>query len=302
VFAAIRVATRHDLPLLHDLLNAGAQRQLQFGKEDIAVFLERGGVVVGVDAARLAAMLVVDIEARPHTLPPAAPDRLFIRGLVVRHGLSPSTALCDLLPPLQGSAAPQPRILIAHSGASWYNRSLTHAGLVLAERVRFLELDNVAQQVRKLGEATPLVTLQAGGFDELDALALLDAAAFPPIWHFSAAALRPLLLQGTLRTAWHAAELVGYWLMTFNGALAHVARLAVHPRWQGRGIGRQLMQDALHTAAAADCRRMVLNTQIDNRPAQRLYRSLGFRTTGEEFAVYTMLLPIVKYTPGQSPG
>lgn len=293
MFAAIRVATRHDLPLLHDLLNAGAQRQLQFGKEDIAAYLDRGGVVVGADAERLAAMLVVDIEARPQTLPPAAPDRLFVRGLVVRHGLSPSLALSELLAPLLALPAPPPRILIAHSGASWYNRSLTHAGLVLSERVRFMELDNVAQQVRKLGEAAPLVTLQTGGFDDLDALAVLDAAAFPPIWHFSAAALRPLLLQGMLRTAWHGAAMVGYWLMTFNGALAHVARLAVHPRWQGRGIGRQLMQDALHTAAAANCRRMVLNTQIENRPAQRLYRSLGFRTTGEEFAVYTRLLPVL---------
>ena len=45
-------------------INAGAQRQLQFGKEDIAAFLDRGGVVVGADAERLAAMLVVDVEAR----------------------------------------------------------------------------------------------------------------------------------------------------------------------------------------------------------------------------------------------
>ena len=291
MFDLIRVATRHDLPLLHDLLNVRSQQQLQFGKEDLDAFLEKGGVFVGLDQGRMTGALVVDMEARPPTLPPAAPDRLFVRGLVARHGISPSVALRDLLTPLQENPAAHPRLLIAHGGYSWYNRSLTFADFTLAERVRFLELENVAQRLRKLDSATALVALRPGGFADLDALAVLDAAAFPPIWHFAATALRPLLLQGVLRTAWYDDELVGYWLMTFNGALAHVARLAVHPRWQGRGIGRQLMLDALQAVVAADCRCVVLNTQTDNQPSQRLYRSLGFRPTGEEFAVYTKLLP-----------
>ncbi len=79
--------------------------------------------------------------------------------------------------------------------------------------------------------------------------------------------------------------------MTMSGAIAHVARLAVHPRWQGRGIGRQLMIDALTMAAEGNCQRVVLNTQVDNIPSQRLYHSLGFRPTGEEFVVLTRLLP-----------
>ena len=291
MFDALRAATRPDLPLIHGLLNVRAQQQLQFGKEDLDAFLEKGGVFVGLDQGRVLGALVVDMEARPPTLPSFAPDRLFVRGLAVRHGLSPSVALRDLLTPLQESLAQQPRQLIAHGGFSWYNRALSYAGFSLTERVCFLELDNVAQRLRKLECTAALVALCPGGFADLDSLAALDAAAFSPIWHFSAAALRPLLLQGKLQTARYDDELIGYWLMTFSGALAHVARLAVHPQWQGRGIGRQLMLDALGAAVAADCRRVVLNTQVDNAPSLRLYRSLGFRTTGEEFAVYTKLLP-----------
>ena len=291
MFDAIRPAARPDLPLIHGLLNVRAQQQLQFGREDLDAFLDKGGVFVGLAQERVLGALVVDMEARPSTLPPAAPDRLFVRGLVVRHGLSPSVALHDLLTPLQDRPAPQSRLLIAHGGYSWYNRSLSYAGFALAERVCFLELENVARRLRDLAPSAALVALRRGGFADLDALAALDAAAFPLIWHFSAAALRPLLLQGTLQTAWYGDELVGYSLITFNGALAHVARLAVHPQWQGRGIGRQLMLEALHAAVAADCRCVVLNTQTDNQPSQRLYRSLGFRTTGEEFAVFTKLLP-----------
>jgi len=290
VFDTMRAATRHDLGAVRELLDAGAQRQMQFGKEDIDAFLDRGGVLLGLQGGRPLAVLVMDIEARPATLPAAAPDRLFVRGLVVRHGSSPSAALGGLLALLH--KAPQPRLLIAHSGFSWYNRSLTAAGFAAAERVHFLELDKAPQRLRALHAGAALVTLRPGAFADLDAVAALDAAAFSPLWHFPASALRPLAVQGRLQTAWHGDELVGYWLMTFSGALAHVARLAVLPQWQGRGIGRQLMLDALAAAVAAGCRTVVLNTQVDNQPAQRLYRSLGFRTTGEEFTVYTKLLAI----------
>lgn len=288
MFDTLRAATRQDLGAVRELLGASAQRQLQFGKEDIDAFLDKGGVLLGLKGGRPLALLVVDIEARPATLPAAAPDRLFVRGLVVRHGSSPSAALGDLLGLLHGAS--QPRLLIAHSGFSWYNRSLTAAGFAAVERVHFLELDKAPQRLRALHTDAALVTLRPGAFADLDALAALDAAAFSPLWHFPAAALRPLTLQGRLQTAWHGDELVGYGLMTFNGALAHVARLAVHPQWQGRGIGRQLMFDTLAAAVAAGCRTVVLNTQVDNQPAQRLYRSLGFRATGEEFTVYTRLL------------
>jgi ribosomal protein S18 acetylase RimI-like enzyme len=181
--------------------------------------------------------------------------------------------------------------LIAHGGYSWYDRALIYADFALIERVRFMELDNIARRLRNVGGVAALVALRAGGFADLDALARLDAVAFPLIWHFSAAGLRPLALQGKLQTAWHDDQLVGYSLLTFSGALAHVARLAVHPQWQGRGIGRQLMVDVLGAAVDAGCRRVVLNTQVENLPAQRLYRSLGFRATDEDFAVFTKALP-----------
>lgn len=291
MFDAIRVATRHDLPLLDELLAVAAQRQTQFANEDLAAFVDREGVLIATGEGRATAALIVDIEARPSSLPAPAPDRLFVRGLVARHGVSPSAALCDLLEPLQAAPAARLRLLIAHGGYAWYDRALRYAGFEMAERVRFLELNHVERRLQNLRRNSPLVTLRPGSFADLDALAQLDAAAFPPLWHFPATALRPLMIQGRLQIAWHEDTLVGYWLMTMSGAIAHVARLAVHPRWQGRGIGRQLMIDALTMAAEGNCQRVVLNTQVDNIPSQRLYHSLGFRPTGEEFVVLTRLLP-----------
>lgn len=291
MFDAIHVATRHDLPLLDDLLRVGVQRQTQFANEDLGSFVDREGVLIAVSDGKATAALIVDIEPRPSSLPATAPDRLFVRGLVVRHGFSPSAVLCALLEPLQAAPAERPRLLIAHGGYAWYDRALRYAGFAMAERVRFLELNHVERRLQSLGRSSSLVTLRPGDFADLDALAELDAAAFPPLWHFPAVALRPLMIQGRLEIAWHEDALVGYWLMTMSGAIAHVARLAVHPQWQGRGIGRQLMLDALTVATEGNCQRVVLNTQVDNVPSQRLYHSLGFRPTGEEFVVLTRLLP-----------
>ncbi len=79
------------------------------------------------------------------------------------------------------------------------------------------------------------------------------------------AALRSLLLLqllGTGRPEPHAAL---------------VEAVAVLPEWRGRGVGRQMMTEALTRARQAGRRRVGLYVVEGNEPALRLYRSLGFR-------------------------
>ncbi len=56
-----------------------------------------------------------------------------------------------------------------------------------------------------------------------------------------------------------------------------VSNVAVHPQWQGRGIGGRLMEAALQGVERRGGRRVLLQVRTDNEPAQRLYRRLGFR-------------------------
>jgi len=60
-----------------------------------------------------------------------------------------------------------------------------------------------------------------------------------------------------------------------------VSNVAVHPDWQGHGIGRALLEAAIDFAKWHAGGWVVLQVRKDNRAARQLYASLGFRTVGE---------------------
>ncbi len=69
---------------------------------------------------------------------------------------------------------------------------------------------------------------------------------------------------------------------------AHLIRVATHPAVHGRGIGRQLVADALHYASEHGSAGLALNTQASNTISRSLYESLGFRPTGQELSVLVL--------------
>jgi ribosomal-protein-alanine N-acetyltransferase len=68
----------------------------------------------------------------------------------------------------------------------------------------------------------------------------------------------------------------GFAIVGFGSAIPYLQRVAVHPDWQGRGMGRSLVRVAARPARQAGARVMLLNTQLDNEPAMRLYESEGY--------------------------
>lgn len=67
----------------------------------------------------------------------------------------------------------------------------------------------------------------------------------------------------------------GRYVMDEGGAGAEFA-VAVADCWQGKGIGRQLLERLEHRAAAAGIRRLHGETLLDNRAMQHLARKAGF--------------------------
>ena len=53
--------------------------------------------------------------------------------------------------------------------------------------------------------------------------------------------------------------------------------MAVTPAWQGRGLGRKLLEHVIHQARQLKAKRLYLETNSRLVPAIRLYESLGFR-------------------------
>ena len=59
-----------------------------------------------------------------------------------------------------------------------------------------------------------------------------------------------------------------------------VGNVAVLPEYQGRGIGRELVQACVARARDEDGEWVALEVRADNAPAHHLYQSLGFQQTG----------------------
>jgi len=67
---------------------------------------------------------------------------------------------------------------------------------------------------------------------------------------------------------------------TFNRGWL-ISNVAVHPDWQGQGIGRALMEAAVDYARENSAAWIVLQVRDNNRAARALYESLGFQSIAE---------------------
>ena len=136
------------------------------------------------------------------------------------------------------------------------------------------------------------VKVRAMQAEDLSAVAELDANAFMPLWQNPLPALEKALPQASAATvAEDARGLVGYQISTSNPFGAHLARLAVRPDAQQRGLGSLIVADLLQRLHRKRVTRLTVNTQSDNHASLALYRKTGFVLTGENFPVYTFSVP-----------
>lgn len=116
----------------------------------------------------------------------------------------------------------------------------------------------------------------------------IDAATFSPFWRLDEWGLDQAVAAtptSRFRVATEGDDVVGYAISGRAGCEGYVQRLAVDPRHQRAGLGRALVLDGLHWLARRGCGRAVVNTQVGNEAAYRLYVRLGFRPQPADLAV-----------------
>lgn len=75
----------------------------------------------------------------------------------------------------------------------------------------------------------------------------------------------------------------GFWLVIDE---AHITNIAVHPDYQGQGIGKSLMSKLIEDAASKGAVCATLEVRKSNEKAIRLYESLGFVQSAIRKAYY----------------
>ncbi len=87
---------------------------------------------------------------------------------------------------------------------------------------------------------------------DMPAVIKIDLAAFGWFWHNTVDSLQRARLQSVSATvAEDDSGVVGYQISTGNAFGAHLARLAVQPEAQGRGVGTALVGDLIQNGQSS---------------------------------------------------
>lgn len=291
------VATQADQPAVLRLLQMGRFVLASMAAEDLPGALAKGLTILGGSHAHPWGVLLVDPETRPASLPPDAPNRAQVRALALRHGPWTARAAPVLMGELVRTlpAALEPLLVSVYATEGWAQRFFTAAGFEKQDTVIYFRLNHLRERDPLTGLANespgcPAELVQATPA-LIDALAELDAATFEPLWHFGAKDILEMMVRGQVRAALVDGKLAGYAaLISSSHNEAHLARLAVHPAFQGRGLGRQLLYETIAVARSQGRSALALNTQASNERSQALYRAAGFVPSGVAMPVYTATL------------
>ncbi len=124
---------------------------------------------------------------------------------------------------------------------------------------------------------------------DLQAVTDVDASAFDLLWQNSQPALTSAYRQAMLASVVEQdGEVVAYQISTRSALGIHLARLAVRPGLQGRGVGQALVKDLISQAARRGIHHLTVNTQSDNAASLALYKKIGFIETGARYPVYQL--------------
>ncbi len=220
--------------------------------------------------------------------PPAPPDTAWVRVFALQ-GNGPADEVWELL---------WPKVRQALEAAS----VAQIAGLSLDGWIDTLYLDSgykhthsVVVLTRPAGpaprQAEVAARLRPATAADHETIIAVDTAAFQPPWQISADIARKALTQAcALSVAEVDRQIVGYQLSTPTAAGAHLARLAVRPEWQGRGLGAALVANMIETCTRQGARELSVNTQDNNTASLTVYQRLGFRLNGASYPVYQLAL------------
>ena len=158
---------------------------------------------------------------------------------------------------------------------------VAHAFEVMRDwiRMELAELPNVSVK----DDIAKGYILREARIDDVEAILEVEAVAFPMSW-LTPDVIRRSVDQGPLFRVLEdlsTKRAVGFLRLRSDlPGEGHVSDIALHPKYQRRGLGEAMMRWALSRFCEDGHQRAALTVSTDNGPAIALYRKLGF-TAGE---------------------
>jgi ribosomal protein S18 acetylase RimI-like enzyme len=260
-----------------------------------------------IDSARRVHMRIPSdsLKAKIKTAPGLlAEDRVGLRGFILIESQHSDTALVvaaalrdtwgmrpyldSLLPEIERTAQAKGLSKLVHIGYDdWLIDSLRERGFETSEWiVNFERFGTWPKAIVSM----PAV-MRTAHLSDLPAILDLDALTFNQLWRKSAGNFSEALARAvSFVVAEMDGQIVGYEWCEIYRKHAHLARLAVHPNYQGHGIGAQLLYQAIVDTLTRGVTLITLNTQEDNHRSHALYKRFGFVQTEQRVPVLCKIL------------
>lgn len=160
------------------------------------------------------------------------------------------------------------------------------------------EVDRLHVLFRRSALSLPQVPASAGTARihranqlHVDEVIRVDNACFEPFWAMNQLALAEAVAatprsRFRVMTVGDSDEVAGYAIFGLGGGEGYLQRIAVDPRWQGRGFATRLIVDGLRWAKRWRTRRVGVNTQQRNENALKLYLKLDFELQAEGISIF----------------
>ena len=116
--------------------------------------------------------------------------------------------------------------------------------------------------------------------DDVDGVAAVEAATFPPPWSRDAFASEMNNVAARYLVAEKDGRVIGFagaWIILDE---SHITNIAVYKEERGQGIGRKLTEGLMQYLSNLGAAYATLEVRKSNEVAQNLYKSLGFIKLG----------------------